>query len=400
MERCFLFLSRFVLLGFLSVTVDNVVSSTSRGQLNRELLRCASVMVLGYSAFVGYTVALAASRLLAGSSTKLLGKRSSSGIIHPLGWLMMLPYHLGLRVKLGVQRLISSEALYNRVLPGWYIGGWPWSGSELPPDSPSVLDCTCELPRTHRNRYMCLPIWDTQAPTPALIERGVAFALTERALGKSVYVHCAHGHGRSALLLIACLLEAGHVATWEEGLAVLKAARPRVHLNSRQRQALEGWVHSRGGRDGVQMQALSSAVAGGGGGGNTPLSSAVVTMPAVVNGSMVVLRRGSAGGVSDGGSGVGGAGNTDVSARVHLLADTRDPRGSEAFAAQCGTAGTASYGGLESRLSGLAAAASGVLHSASNLPLTEPLRNGASQVSAAAAAAAAAAAVAGGKKLS
>ncbi|KAG2444456.1 hypothetical protein HXX76_001209 [Chlamydomonas incerta] len=217
------------------------------------------VLALAYSSGVGYMVAAAASDLLARKSTPLMGK-NLGGSIHPLSWVLMLPYHLGLRVKLGLQRLVSTEPLYNRVLPGWYIGGWPWSAGELPAEVPSVLDCTCELPRTaHRHRYCCLPIWDTQVPTTPQLERGVAFAVAERALGKSVYVHCAHGHGRSALLLIACLLEAGQVSSWEEGLALLQSVRPKVKLNVRQRLALEAWVQRRFGSL-LQMQPLSQAL--------------------------------------------------------------------------------------------------------------------------------------------
>ncbi|GIL73686.1 hypothetical protein Vretifemale_3819 [Volvox reticuliferus] len=292
----------------------------------------------------------------------------------------MLPYHLGLRVKLGAQRLMSTEPLYNRVLPGWYIGGWPWSSSELPSDSPSVLDCTCELPRTHRNRYFCLPVWDTQAPPSALIERGVVFALTERAQGKSVYIHCAHGHGRSALLLIACLLEAGQVSSWEEGLALLKAVRPRVHLNRRQRQALEAWARSRS-KGGLQMHALSTT------------ATTAATAPACPGVNLAWQRRGStAGGGSEGGS------DPDGGARVHLLADTRDT------APQMGSVLPLPYGGLESRLAGLAATTSGVLHGAVNsIPRVEPLRHVGTTggvAAAASAAAATAAAIEGGKKLS
>ncbi|GFR52561.1 hypothetical protein Agub_g15150, partial [Astrephomene gubernaculifera] len=284
----------------------------------REPLRGTCVLALGYSACVGYLVALAASNLMARSSTKLLGKRPC-GLLHPLSWLLLLPYHLGLRVKLAAQRLVSSEPLYNRVLPGWYIGGWPWAGpSELPPDCPSVLDCTCELPRTHRNRYMCLATWDTQAPSASQVDRGVAFALSERSLGRPVYVHCAHGHGRSALLLIACLLEAGAVGSCEEGLALLQAVRPRVRLNGRQRRALEAWARSRG-KGALQMQALGAAgvvagetvgaVAGGLGG---DAGAAVLACGESGGGSLGVLleRRSTGGGVGV----LGGAG-------VHVVAE-------------------------------------------------------------------------------
>ena len=42
-----------------------------------------------------------------------------------------------------------------------YIGGWPSSPKWMPPGNPSVVDCTCELPRRHNNTYLCLPTWDT-----------------------------------------------------------------------------------------------------------------------------------------------------------------------------------------------------------------------------------------------
>ncbi|KAG2447196.1 hypothetical protein HYH02_007938 [Chlamydomonas schloesseri] len=282
------------------------------------------VLALAYSTGVGYLVSAAASDLLARKSTALMGK-NLGGTIHPLSWLLMAPYHLGLRLKLGVQRLISAEPLYNRVLPGWYIGGWPWSAGELPSDSPSVLDCTCELPRTaHRHRYCCLPIWDTQVPTTPQLERGVAFAVAERALGKSVYVHCAHGHGRSALLLIACLLEAGQVSSWEEGLALLQSVRPKVKLNSRQRLALESWVQRR--RGGLlQMQPLGHAAhvhshaAGHGHGHGTAAgagagdAAVVAVATAVERPASAVHRSALSGGSSSGGGNSGGV--------LHLVAE-------------------------------------------------------------------------------
>ena len=42
-----------------------------------------------------------------------------------------------------------------------YIGGWPSSQRWMPPGNPSIVDCTCELPRRHNNTYLCLPTWDT-----------------------------------------------------------------------------------------------------------------------------------------------------------------------------------------------------------------------------------------------
>lgn len=49
-------------------------------------------------------------------------------------------------------------------------------------------------------------MWDTHAPTAQQIEVGVQWALAQRAAGRPVLVHCAHGHGRSATVLAAILI--------------------------------------------------------------------------------------------------------------------------------------------------------------------------------------------------
>lgn len=137
-------------------------------------------------------------------------------------------------------------------------------------------------------------------PRPAL-PQGVQWALAQRAAGRPVLVHCAHGHGRSATVLAAILIGApwgralrrgqGRLgmqpsapcrgmhhpptssrhrrcpasppgaaplarrssAAAAEGLAkgagdseaLMKAERPRVRLNTRQRAALKQWLVAR-----------------------------------------------------------------------------------------------------------------------------------------------------------
>ena len=43
-----------------------------------------------------------------------------------------------------------------------FVGGWPESDCCFPAADPAVIDCTCELPKTHNaKRYLCIPVWDT-----------------------------------------------------------------------------------------------------------------------------------------------------------------------------------------------------------------------------------------------
>ena len=107
----------------------------------------------------------------------------------------------------------------------------------------AVPDVTCELPRAHSvGPYLCLPTWDTNAVAVTDIERGVDWALAQRAMGRAVVVHCAHGHGRSATVMAACLLARGLCLNARDAEKYMQRSRPRVRLSRRQRASLEDWV--------------------------------------------------------------------------------------------------------------------------------------------------------------
>lgn len=197
-------------------------------------------LALTHVSICGFAVALASSISLCHHSTGLLGK-GKEGLFSPLAYVAWLPYHGGLHVRLWWRRRTRKEPLFNQITPGWYLGGWPYSASALPQGKLAVVDVTCELPRTHKKAYHCIPVWDTRAPTPKQIQSGVKFALQERASGAEVFVHCAHGHGRSATVLAACLLASKIADTPESAVAFMKQARPKVRLNSMQRSALNAW---------------------------------------------------------------------------------------------------------------------------------------------------------------
>eukprot|EP00775_Hariotina_reticulata_P005305 gene5305-5540_t len=173
------------------------------------------------------------------SDTPSPGKRTSQNFLHTtwllnkrldgsIGWLSIVafwPYHLALRGKLYIQRRKSLEPLYNKVTSNLYIGGWPEQDSWLPQGAPSVVDVT--------------------SPSPVQIQQGVEWVQRELADGRSVYVHCAHGHGRSATVLAAVLIATGQAATAEQAVALMRAARPRVRLNGPQAAALRAWIAQR-----------------------------------------------------------------------------------------------------------------------------------------------------------
>ncbi|KFM23827.1 Uncharacterized protein YnbD [Auxenochlorella protothecoides] len=214
----------------------------------RSTLPKAATLVLWHAAGAGLLVALAASSHLARHTTGMLGK-TPHGSLKPLNLALFWPYHAALRTKLGLQRQLSSEPIWNRVTADYYIGAWPSEEALVPAAQLAVLDVTCELPlQVAAPAYLALPTWDTHCPTVEQIEAGVAWSERQVAAGRGVLVHCAHGHGRSAAMLAAILIARGDAADVAGAVAMLVAARPRVRLNARQQAGLAAWLAARKGR--------------------------------------------------------------------------------------------------------------------------------------------------------
>lgn len=143
-----------------------------------------------------------------------------------VGWLAWQGFRLG------------REDVHNRVTPWLYLGRRPARG-ELPSEVTAIVDLTAEFPvdpvLLGGRSYLCLPTLDGHVPSQEALRQLVAQA---DALGGVLYVHCAYGHGRSALVAAALLMARGEAQAPDQALARLKAARPGVSLSASQRAAL------------------------------------------------------------------------------------------------------------------------------------------------------------------
>merc|ERR1712005_24211 len=98
------------------------------------------------------------------------------------------------------------EPQQNLCYEEFYIARYPLEA--IPPDVETVVDLTMEFPRSFRTRrasnYFVLPALDVcLAPAEDILN--VAREVNELRDGK-VFVHCANGHGRSALFVALIML--------------------------------------------------------------------------------------------------------------------------------------------------------------------------------------------------
>jgi len=100
-----------------------------------------------------------------------------------------------------------------------------------------VIDCTCEFaePRPLRSvpRYLLAPTVDTTCSDSTMVAEAAKAAvdfLSDHA-NKTVYVHCANGYGRSAVMVAAILVMRGDCDTYEDAVQLCKQARPVVRFS-------------------------------------------------------------------------------------------------------------------------------------------------------------------------
>lgn len=151
--------------------------------------------------------------------------------------------------------LREKDRMFDRVASRLLMGRLMW---ELPacsgePKVDMVVDVTCEWsePQPLRDvpKYVLFPVVDTTRPTVAdtlRIAELVVRHLEDLGAG-SVYIHCANGYGRSAIVMAAVLLAGGICDTARDAMEMIVAARPVVsfrHGSKRKKALCETITHS------------------------------------------------------------------------------------------------------------------------------------------------------------
>ena len=173
-----------------------------------------------------------------GVGSRIFGK-SSDGRMRPLNVLVLAPYLLPTWSLWHLSRALRREAPFDELVEGITIGRRLLPG-EYPEGIESVVDLTAEFPESSRIRqgrtYRAFPILDGSRSTRAALEQ-LAREILE--LPGDVYIHCAEGHGRTALVATSLLLARGDVQSAGEAVAWVLERRPLARMNTTQRKAVD-----------------------------------------------------------------------------------------------------------------------------------------------------------------
>ncbi len=170
----------------------------------------------------------------------IFGKRPD-GTLTPWRVVLLWPYLLFTWVAWYLGSRLSREAPGHLIAPGLWLGRRAY-GRELPADISLIVDMTAELSEPasvkQGRTYVGLPTLDGSVPDRAKLRTLVE---TIRTWQGGVYVHCALGRGRSALVMAAVLLAKGVAPDFAGASQVLKKGRPSVWMNAVQRAYMDRW---------------------------------------------------------------------------------------------------------------------------------------------------------------
>lgn len=137
-------------------------------------------------------------------------------------------------------RRYRREEVVCEVMPGVYLGPRLFDREHarlLAHNVTVVVDVTSELPTSavySRAPFERIghPLLDRSFPNDRDLDALVDRVLAHVAAGRGVFIHCAFGRGRSALVACAAVIKSGRAKTAEDALAQVKAARPAVRIRA------------------------------------------------------------------------------------------------------------------------------------------------------------------------
>ena len=180
-----------------------------------------------------------------GNKVVLIRKDEKKGTIAPLTATFFLPFLTGNFVVWWLKHaLCRKEDLGNEVSGGaqeLWVGRYPL---HIKTDDTRVLrnlhaigvtcvvDLTCEFPAHKRfvkqASYFCCPSLDRLMASPETLSRAAVNVLDKVREPGAVYVHCANGHGRSALFAGILLILCNRCSSLAEAEVLMKSGRPGI----------------------------------------------------------------------------------------------------------------------------------------------------------------------------
>jgi len=165
-----------------------------------------------------------------------LGKRHD-GRMSRLHSLVLFPFFGFIWTIWRIFSVVTPEPSSHEVAPGLHLGRRPLAG-QLPVGTDLIVDLTAEFPsyRSPGVTVISARALDARAPTDEDLDAVVTCAAAHPGV---VLIHCAAGHGRSALVAALVLVRRGLTPDLESAEQLLKSIRPAVRLHAPQRRAGE-----------------------------------------------------------------------------------------------------------------------------------------------------------------
>ena len=164
-------------------------------------------------------------------------QKNRDGKMSPSARLLLLPYQMGAWLSFLYFQRKSPEI--SQITPTLYLGSFPQKTHSID----AVLDLTAEWPKSRfikNQTYIACPRLDLVAPTVNELSESVE-ALNQLVKNGTVLIHCALGLSRSAIVLIAYLLQHGDAKDIEDAVKLVKKVRPNIVIHQGHYAVLTQW---------------------------------------------------------------------------------------------------------------------------------------------------------------
>ncbi|HEX8574975.1 MAG TPA: phosphatase PAP2/dual specificity phosphatase family protein [Flavobacterium sp.] len=148
------------------------------------------------------------------------------------------PYRIGMR---SVRRLFfNTDGKHQKITDQIYLGAFSMSKKT---DCVAIFDLCPEYQRSNKNAkfYQSYPLIDLASPTVEELSSGVQKLNKMIEDNHKVYIHCALGLSRSAIVVLAWLLFTEKAKNPQEAIAYLKNAEYHSHLSKKHQEVLEAY---------------------------------------------------------------------------------------------------------------------------------------------------------------